>query len=89
MYFPMLTEIAFTKGLLLQKFAVGPALALLLGGPGLSLPGLLLVSRVAGWRKTVVYWITSVVLITAVAYFFGVRYGPYLCPCQQNPGVYQ
>jgi len=89
MYFPMLTEIAFTKGLLLQKFAVGPALALLLGGPGLSLPGLLLVSRVAGWKKTVVYWIVAVVLITAVAYFFGSRYGPFLCPCQQNPGVYQ
>jgi len=89
MYFPMLTEIAFTKGLLLEHFAVGPALALLLGGPGLSLPGLLLVGRVAGWKKTVVYWVTSVILITAVAWFFGVHYGPYLCPCQQNPGVYK
>jgi len=85
MYFPMLTEVAFVKGLLIEKFAVGPALALLLGGPGLSLPGLLLVSRVAGWKKALVYWLCTVVLITAVAYFFGVRYGPYLCPCQQAP----
>jgi len=82
MYFPMLTEVVFTKGLLLQRFAVGPALALLLGGPGLSLPGLLLVTRVAGWKKTLAYWLTMVCLITAVAYFFGTYYGQYMCSCQ-------
>jgi len=82
MYFPMLTEVAFTKGLLLKYFAVGPALALLLGGPGLSLPGLLLVSRVAGWKKTIVYWVVMVVLITLVAFFFGSYFGQYLCSCQ-------
>jgi uncharacterized membrane protein YraQ (UPF0718 family) len=82
MYFPMLTEVAFTKGLLLKYFAVGPALALLLGGPGLSLPGLLLVSKVAGWKKMVVYWVVMVCLITIVAYFFGSYFGQYLCSCQ-------
>ena len=82
MYFPMLTEVAFTKGLLLKYFAVGPALALLLGGPGLSLPGLLLVSKVAGWKKMVCYWIVMVSLITLVAYFFGSYFGKYLCSCQ-------
>lgn len=82
MYFPMLTEVVFTKGLLLERFAVAPALALLLGGPGLSLPGLLLVSRVAGWKKTIAYWVTMVFLITAVAYFFGTYYGQYMCSCQ-------
>ena len=82
MYFPMLTEVVFAKGLLLQKFALGPSLALLLGGPGLSLPGLLLVSRVAGWKKMIVYWVLSLILITGVAYFFGTYYGQYLCSCQ-------
>jgi len=78
----MLTEVAFTKGLLIKYVAVGPALAILLGGPGLSLPGLLLVTRVAGWKKTVVYWVVMMLLITAVAYLFGSYYGKYLCPCQ-------
>ena len=71
MYFPILTEVAFTKGLLLHYFALGPALALLLGGPGLSLPGLLLVSRVAGWKKMLAYWVVMVSLITVVAYWLG------------------
>jgi uncharacterized membrane protein YraQ (UPF0718 family) len=82
MYFPMLTEVVFAKGLLFQKFAVGPALALLLGGPGLSLPGLLLVARVAGGRKMIAYWLVMVSLVTVVAYLFGSHYGDYLCACQ-------
>lgn len=84
MYFPILTEVAFTKGLLLRYFAVGPALAILLGGPGLSLPGLLLVCRIAGWKKMAAYWVVMVVLVTAVAYFFGSYYGQYLCSCQMQ-----
>jgi len=87
MYFPMLTEVAFVKGLLLHYFALGPALALLLGGPGLSLPGLLLVSKVAGWKKMIVYWFVMVTLITIVAFAFGSYYGEYECSCQrQGPG---
>ena len=82
MYFPILTEVVFVKGLLLKSFAVGPALAILLGGPGLSLPGLILINKIAGWKKTVAYWMVMVALITAVAYFFGSYYGQYLCSCQ-------
>ncbi len=85
MYFPMLTEVVFAKGLLFQQFAAGPALALLLGGPGLSLPGLLLVARVAGGRKMIAYWVVMVSLITVISYLFGSYYGAYLCPCQQRP----
>jgi uncharacterized membrane protein YraQ (UPF0718 family) len=81
MYFPMLTEIAFVKGLLIYRFAVGPTLALLLGGPGLSLPGLLLVARVAGWKKAIAYWLITLVLITLVAYALGSFWGDYMCPC--------
>jgi uncharacterized membrane protein YraQ (UPF0718 family) len=86
MYFPMLTEVAFVKGLLIEKFALGPALAILLGGPGLSLPGLILISRIAGWKKTLVYWAVMVVLITAVAYLFGTHMTKYICPCQEDLG---
>jgi uncharacterized protein len=89
MYFPMLTEVVFTKGLLLERFAVGPALALLLGGPGLSLPGLLLVSRLAGWRKAVAYWLVILFFITVVAYAFGVRYGDYICSCMHTSAKYR
>jgi len=85
MYFPILTEVVFVKGLLIKSFAVGPALAILLGGPGLSLPGLILIGKVAGWKKTAAYWATMVVLITIAAYIFGSYYGDYLCPCQQMP----
>ncbi len=82
MYFPMLTEVAFTKGLLLEKFAVGPALAILLGGPGMSLPGLLLVRKVAGLRKMLIYWMLTLIVVTVVSYLFGRHYGQYLCSCQ-------
>lgn len=86
MYFPMLTEVVFTKGLLLKYFALGPALALLLGGPGLSLPGLALVSRVAGWKKMLLYWALMVSLITLVSFIFGSYFGRYICSCQLQGG---
>ncbi len=70
--------------MLLKRFAVGPAPALLPGGPGLSLPGLLLVLRVAGWKKTVAYWIVMVILITLVAWAAGSYYGDYVCSCMLN-----
>jgi len=87
MYFPMLTEVAFTKALLLKYFALGPALALLLGGPGLSLPGLILVGKIAGWKKTLTYWAVMVALITIVAYIFGSTFGAYECSCQLQGAV--
>jgi uncharacterized membrane protein YraQ (UPF0718 family) len=86
MYFPMLTEVVFTKGLLLKYFALGPALALLLGGPGLSLPGLALVSKVAGWKKMIIYWAMMVCLITLVSFVFGSYFGRYICSCQLQGG---
>jgi hypothetical protein len=84
MYFPLLTEVAFTKGLLLKYFALGPALAILLGGPGLSLPGLILVRKVAGLKKMLVYWAVMIVLITLVSYAFGRYFGAYECSCQRQ-----
>jgi len=83
MYFPVLTEIAFAKAFLkMFSIGIGPALALLLTGPGLSLPGMLLVYRYIGWKKLVTYVLTVVVLSTAAGYLFGNVVGPYMCSCK-------
>jgi uncharacterized membrane protein YraQ (UPF0718 family) len=49
----------------------GPALALLLTGPGLSLPNWLAIARVFGGKKALVYVTTIVLLGTVVGWFFG------------------
>jgi len=84
MYFPLLTEVAFVKGMLKHDLAVGPAMALLLAGPGLSLPGLLLLHKILGPRKTAAYFLIMVLLVAAVAYAFGAAVGPYQCVCRQS-----
>ena len=88
MYFPILTEIAFTKALLKYGLiGVGPALAILLNGPGVSLPGALLLCRVFGWKKTLVYELLELVLGATAALVFGQLYGEYVCPCQTDRGA--
>jgi len=83
MYFPLLTEIAFVKGLLLNDLALGPAMAILLTGPGLSLPGLLLLYKIVGAKKTIAYYVIMIVLVTLISYAVGVKLGPYECVCRQ------
>ncbi len=83
MYFPLLTEVAFVKGMLKNDLALGPAMAILLTGPGLSLPGLLLLNKIVGFRKTLVYFVIMVSLVALIAYAFGVKLGPYECVCRQ------
>lgn len=82
MYFPILTEVAFAKAFLKQGMAVAPALAILLNGPGVSLPGALLLLKLFGWKKMLVYEFLEIVLGGAVALLFGKLYGDYTCPCQ-------
>jgi uncharacterized membrane protein YraQ (UPF0718 family) len=55
MYFPILSEIVFTKAFLKLGMDIGPALGLLLAGPGTSLPGFILISRFIGWKKVSFY----------------------------------
>ena len=55
MYFATLTEVPILEGLLGNGMGQGPALALLLAGPALSLPNMLVIASVIGWRKTVAY----------------------------------
>ncbi|MCK4678861.1 MAG: permease [Bacteroidales bacterium] len=71
MYFATLTEIPIIQGLLNNGMGQGPALALLLAGPALSLPNMLVIRSVIGTQKTVVY----VILVSIMATISGLIYG--------------
>ncbi len=72
MYFATLTEIPIVQGLLGAGMGQGPALALLLAGPSLSLPSILVIAGELGWKKTLVYVGLVVVLSTLAGLAFGV-----------------
>ena len=70
-YFATMTEAPFVHGLMKLGMGKGPALALLLTGPGISLPNWLAVARVFGWRKAVVYVVTIICLGTVTGWLVG------------------
>jgi len=71
MYFATLTEVPILQGLLGSGMGQGPALALLLAGPALSLPNMLVIARVLGWTKTLTYVALVVMLSTAAGFVYG------------------
>jgi len=71
MYFATLTEVPILQGLLNSGMGKGPALALLLAGPALSLPSMLVIRSVIGTQKTVVYVSLVVVMSTIAGLIFG------------------
>lgn len=71
MYFATLTEIPILQGLLNNGMGQGPALALLLAGPALSLPNMLVIRSVIGTQKTIVYVALVVVMSTITGLIFG------------------
>jgi hypothetical protein len=71
MYFATLTEVPILQGLMASGMGKGPALALLLAGPSLSLPNMLVIRGVMGTQKTIVYVIIVVVLSTIAGLIFG------------------
>ncbi|MBN1926105.1 MAG: permease [Prolixibacteraceae bacterium] len=71
MYFATLTEVPILQGLIASGMGKGPALALLLAGPSLSLPNMLVIRGVLGNQKTAVY----VVLVIVMATLSGLIYG--------------
>ena len=71
MYFATLTEVPILQGLIDAGMGKGPALALLLAGPALSLPSMLVIRSVIGTGKTVVYCSLVVVLSTVCGMIFG------------------
>ena len=70
-YFATMTEAPFVATPIKLGMGKGPALALLLTGPGLSLPNWIAIARVFGFKKSIVYVITIVILGTFVGWFFG------------------
>ena len=70
-YFATLTEIPIVEMLMRLGMGKGPALSLLLAGPALSLPSLLVIYKVIGGKKTLVFSALTVVMSTLVGFFFG------------------
>lgn len=73
MYFATLTEVPIIEGLLKNGMGQGPALALLLAGPALSLPNMLVIRSVIGTQKTIVY----IILVSIMATVSGMIYGSF------------
>ena len=71
MYFATLTEIPILQGLIASGMGKGPALALLLAGPSLSLPNMLVIRSVLGNQKTLVYMILVIIMATISGLIFG------------------
>jgi len=72
MYFATLTEIPILQGLMSNGMGQGPALALLLAGPAVSLPNLLVIRSVIGTQRTSVFFVLVVVMATISGMIFGV-----------------
>ena len=73
MYFATLTEVPILQGLIGAGMGEGPALALLLAGPSLSLPSILVIGGMIGWKKTMAY----VGLVVVAATGAGILYGSF------------
>jgi uncharacterized membrane protein YraQ (UPF0718 family) len=75
MYFATLTEVPILQGLIGNGMGKGPALALLLAGPALSLPNMLVIRSVLGTKKTVVFVSLVIVMATISGILFGAFFG--------------
>lgn len=71
MYFATLTEVPILQGLIGSGMGKGPALALLLAGPALSLPSMLVIRSVIGTKKTVVFILLVVIMATITGLIYG------------------
>ncbi len=71
MYFATLTEVPILQSLIGSGMGQGPALALLLAGPALSLPNMLVIRSIIGTKKTLVYIGLVVVMATATGMIYG------------------
>jgi uncharacterized membrane protein YraQ (UPF0718 family) len=75
MYFATLTEVPIIQGLLASGMGKGPAFALLLAGPSMSLPSLLVIRGVLGTKKTIVFTALVIVMATIAGVLFGAWFG--------------
>jgi uncharacterized membrane protein YraQ (UPF0718 family) len=75
MYFATLTEVPILQGLIGSGMGDGPALALLLAGPALSLPSVIVINSVIGPKKTATYVGLVVFLSTLIGWAYGAGVG--------------
>ena len=75
MYFATLTEVPILQGLIGAGMGKGPALALLLAGPALSLPNMLVIRSIMGTRKTMVFVLLVIIMATISGIIFGAFFG--------------
>lgn len=75
MYFATLTEVPILRGLLDSGMGQGPALALLLAGPALSLPSMLVINSILGPKKTLTFISLVVIMATITGMIFGALMG--------------
>ena len=75
MYFATLTEVPILQGLLGAGMGKGPALALLLAGPALSLPNMLVIGSIMGVKKTATFCAIIVILSTIAGVVYGTFFG--------------
>ncbi len=71
MYFATLTEVPIIDSLVKLGMGPGPVLAMLLAGPALSLPNMIVICRVIGIRKGAVYIVLTVILATTAGFVAG------------------
>jgi uncharacterized membrane protein YraQ (UPF0718 family) len=71
MYFATLTEVPIIQALMAKGMGAGPSLALLLAGPSLSLPAMLVIDKVLGHRRTIAYVALVVIFSTAAGMIYG------------------
>jgi len=74
-YFATLTEVPITQALMKLGMHNGPVMTLLLAGPALSLPSFLVLQKVMGTKKNVVYHLLIIIIATITGMFFGVFWG--------------
>ena len=71
MYFATLTEVPILQGLIGAGMGKGPALSLLMAGPALSLPNMLVIGSIMGAKKTITFCIIIVILSTVAGMIYG------------------
>ena len=71
MYFATLTEVPIIRAFMDMGMGKGPALALLLAGPALSIPSIIVLQRIIGWKKTLTFVVLVVIMATVSGLLFG------------------
>lgn len=75
MYFATLTEVPIIQGLMAQGVKAGPALSMLLAGPAVSLPSILVLRAIMGAKRTLTYVLLVVLISALYGYIYQIIFG--------------